>query len=296
MRVTSAMLLKQAMYDLDGLREKYAKAQAGVNGQVLGRPSEDPQRVVEAMDLYGAKERLERSQRAGEDARQWLSVSENSLTSMIERIQAARELAVQAGGPQGLGPEGREGLAREFESIRNALAREMNGRNRDQYLFSGWKTDVAPFADDAAGGVTYSGGVGQMIVRDVAPGLSMPINIPGNQLLATGDFMKTISQMAADTRAGNIASVTGTGISQLDKTLTNLAALRSDLGTRQQELEHYEMLTEANLVHLQERLTRLTGADLETAVMKMTEAQNAYQAALASFAKALPASLLDYLR
>ncbi len=42
MRVTNSMLLNQALFDLEGLREKYAKAQAAVNGRALERPSEDP--------------------------------------------------------------------------------------------------------------------------------------------------------------------------------------------------------------------------------------------------------------
>jgi len=295
MRVTNSMLLSQALFDLQGLREKYAKAQSAVNGRGLERPSEDPQRVVEAMDLSGAKLRLQRAQRSGQDAREWLSVSENSLSAMIERLQAARDTAVQTGSSGALTAEGRETMAQATLSIRSSLLREINGRHRDQYLFAGWKTDTEPFVDDATGGVTYAAVSSGEITRDVAEGLSVAINVPGGDLLGGGDFMKALSDMAADLRAGRTDTVIATRLKEIDAGLNHVIGLRSALGIRQEQVAQYETFAEETLFQIEDRLGDITGADLETAVLKMTEAQSAYQAALASFSKALPTSLLDYM-
>ncbi|HYF76253.1 MAG TPA: flagellin [Symbiobacteriaceae bacterium] len=296
MRVTNAMLTSQALTDLDALRRKFAKAQAGVNGRALERPSEDPQRVVEAMDLSGMKLRIERAQRSGQDAREWLRVTENSLSAMIDRLQGAREAAMQAGNPTALDADAREGLALQIEGLRDSLLREMNGAHRDQRLFAGWKSNVpAAFTLASDGSVTYEGGSDQLIRRDIAPGLSIAVNLPGNQLLSGGDFIKTLSDMAANLRSGDVDTVMGGRLGELDRAMSNLNVLRSDMGVRQNQVEQYEYFSQETLANIEQRIGEITGVDLESAVLAMTEAQTAYQAALASFAKSMPNSLLDYM-
>lgn len=294
MRVTNAMLLSQAMYDLNGLRQKYAKAQSAVNGRALERPSDDVQRVVEAMDLSGAKLRLERSQVAGQDAREWMSVVENGLTTMIETLQNAREVAVQGGSPSSRDPDAHQALAKAVLMMRDSLLQQMNGRHRDQYLFGGWRTDAIPFELED-GGANYVANNSGSLMRDIAPGLSVAINIPGDQLLAQGDMIKTLTDLADDLMNGRTDEVVGDRLKEIDQALGHLTILRSDLGVRQQQVAQYESYALDTLLQIADRMTDITGTDLETAVLQMTEAQTAYQAALASFAKALPTSLLDYM-
>ncbi len=294
MRVTNYMMMNMAMRDLDGLRQKYRKAQDAVNGRVLERPSEDPQRVVEAMDLSGAKLRLERTMRSGQDAREWLSISENSLSAMIEQLQQARDLAVQAGGSGALDPDARESMAKQVLAIRDGLMRELNNQHRDQYLYAGWNSANKPFSlvDGAA---VHQSDAGQNTTRDIAPGLSVTVNVTGDDLMAARDFIKTLSDMSDDLRAGRVGTVANDRLSEIHQSLSHLTQIRSDLGTRQNEVSKYESYAQEALFQIDERLTVITGADLETAVLRMTEAQSAYQAALASFAKTLPTSLLDYM-
>lgn len=298
MRITNTMMTNSALADLQTLRKQLADAQALVNGRALERPSDDPQRVVEAIDLTAMKVRLERAQRSGEDATQWLKASENSLTSMIEELQNARETIVQAGSPANLDTEAREGLAKNLEAIRDAVLREMNSQHRDQYLFAGWKSDVKPFdltPNDPNGSVTYTANNSGVITRDIAPGLSVAINVPGSDLLTKGDFIGILQQTANDLRAGKGDTVTSTDLTNLNTALNHLIDVRSDLGVRQSQVEQYGKFANDNLANIEQRLGEVTGTDLEKAVLQMTEAQNAYQAALAAFSKSMPMSLLDYM-
>ncbi len=294
MRVTHSMLMSSSLRDLDLLRQKYQKAQNAVNGRVLERPSDDPQRVVEAMDLSGAKLRYERTQRTGQDSREWLGMAETHTDAMLEQIQAARDIAVQAGGPGALSPDARQGLVRGLEEVRDALMREMNGQYRGQYLFSGWATDTKPFADNATGGVDYSG-TNDQILRDIAPSLAVPINLTGQDLMAGGDFMKTLTDMIDELNSGDATSVTTTRLEELDKAFDNINRLRSDLGVRYAQIEKYEAYAEKAILNIEERLGKITGGNVEVAMIQMTEARTTYEAALVSFSRALPTSLLDYM-
>jgi flagellar hook-associated protein 3 FlgL len=295
-RVTNTMMVHQAIQDLDKLRREYYKAQNMVNGRVLERPSEDPQRVAEAMDLSGIKLRLQRSQRSGQDAMEWLRTVEISLSNIIDRLQAARELAVQTGGATFIDPEAREATARALEGVRDSLLRELNSQHRGQYLFAGTRTDTQPFTmDPVTGQLVAAPNIGGKITRDIAPGLSVVVNVPGTDITAQGDFIKTINDMIKELRAGVTQPSYTTHLAEIDAALNHLTTIRSELGVRQNQVEQYDAFTQDALLHMEERLTNLTGGDLETAVLRMTEAQNAYQTALASFAKTLPNSLLDYM-
>lgn len=295
MRVTNWMLMNSAIYDLATLKEKYANAQKAVNGRSLERPSDDPQRVVEAMDLAGVKVRLQRAQRAGEDAREWLSITETSLSAMIDHLTAAEETAIQAGSPALKEPSALDNLATMVESLRDSLLREMNTKHRDQYLYSGWATDKVPFKDNGTGGVIYDAISTDLIIRDIAPGFGIPINVPGNKVLAAGDFIDTLSKMAAELRAGNIAAVTSTRLDEIKSAMNGIITLRSNLGLYIKQVEQYENYTRDGLLNVEERLGKISGGDLAESVLRMTEAQQAYEAAIASFSKALPVSLLDYM-
>jgi len=295
MRVTTSMLVARALYDLDGLREQYAKAQDAVNGRALTRPSDDPQKVVEAMDLSGAKERLEAAKRSGDDARAWLAASEDNLSSIISHLQDANQIVVQAGSPGLLDQDAREAMAQALDGLRQDIMRELNATYNSQYLFAGWQTDLPPFTEDPVTHVLTYTGTSNQIQRDIAPGLTIAINVPGDQLIAASDMVKALYDTATALRSGNTGYVISTGLQQIQNAINSLSDIRSSLGVRQKQVEDYQNLADAGINNIEERLANLTGADLETAVLKMTEAQNAYQAALASFAKSLPMSLLDYM-
>src|SRR5690606_36903867 len=111
MRVTNWMLVNTAIRELEDLRTQYAKAQKKVYGRVLERPSDGPQRVIEAIDRNGMKVKLERVQRAAMDAREWLSIAETSLTAMYEDLQAAYETMIQFGSPANQEDTARKNLA-----------------------------------------------------------------------------------------------------------------------------------------------------------------------------------------
>lgn len=292
MRITNAMLMNRAIRDLDRLREQYARAQDAVNGRVLTRASEDPKRVEEAMSLSGAQLRMERVLRAGEDAVNWLQMSEIHLSTMIDRLQAAREAVVQSGGPVGLDPDGQKSLKATLQAIRDSLMQELNAQHQGLYLFGGYQTDKPPF-DMEGGKLTYRGDENELI-RTVAPGYTVGVTVPGSKLGAQG-FIGALDEMIADLEAGKLEKLTAEGLSKLDEAINNLTVLRSDLGLRQNQVTQYTEQAQDSILLIKERLTKISGGDLETAVLDMVEAQTAYQAALASFAKALPQSLIDYM-
>ncbi|MGE5673670.1 MAG: flagellin [Mycobacterium leprae] len=298
MRVTSSMMWTSAQGDLARLRQAYAKAQAAVNGHVLERPSDDPAKVVESMDLSDVAEQLQRVKSSGQDASDWLNNSETRLTSILDQLQSAREYTVQAGSAAAQNPAAREQLANQVLMLRDSILSDMNGQYKGQYLFSGWKTDTKPFSNSDSvtpGGVSYDADSNGLITREIAPGLLVSTNVPGSKLLQAGDFMATLTNIANNLKSGNVDAVVGDGLNQLDKAMDNLTSIRSELGVRQDQIKQYGIFADDRLLKVQQRLSDISGGNMEQSIMNMTQTQAAYQAALQVFSKTLPTSLLDYM-
>lgn len=292
MRVTNYMLLRTAIQDMEHLRSQYAEAQKAVYGRSLERPSDDPARIVEAIDLTGMKVKLERAQRAATDAKEWLSIAETSVAAIGEHLASAEETMIQFGSPANQEPQARESLALQIEGLRDAIKREMNAQHRGRYLFAGWATDKEPFEDDGSGGVNYVGS-SHKTEREIAPGYKVTINIPGDKL--PHGIVATLTQVAQEIRAGNVTNVTGALLGQVKQASADVLARRSDLGISMKQVEQFEGYSRDGLITVEERLGEISGGDIADAVMRMTEVQQSYQVALSAFSKALPLTLMDYM-
>ncbi len=296
MRVTNWMLMRTAVRELDALRTHYAKAQKKVYGRTLERPSDDPQRVIEAIDLTAMKVKLERAQRAATDAKEWLSIAETSLAAIAEDLQAAQETMIQFGSPANQESTARENLALQIEGLRDAILREMNAQHRGRFLFAGWATNQKPFeADPDTGKLTYSG-TSHKIEREIAPGYKVAINVPGNRFLDdTADIIETLTTVANEIRDGNVTAVTGDLLGKVKASADRVLAMRSEVGISMQQVEQFEGYSRDGLITVEERLGEISGGDVADAVMEMTQAQQAYQVALSAFSMALPMTLMDYM-
>lgn len=291
MRVTNWMLVSTAIRELEDLRAQYAKAQKKVYGRALERPSDDPQRVIEAIDLTGMKVKLERAQRAATDAKEWLSIAETSLTAMSEDLQAVYETMIQFGSPANQEPTARQNLALQIEGLRDAIKREMNTQHRGRYLFAGWAVDTLPFEDNGAGGVTYKGST-HKIEREIAPGYKVAINVHGDEL--PHEIIATLTEVANAIRTGTVEDVTK-HLDKVQAAADKLLAKRSEIGLAYQQVEQFEGYARDGLITVEERLGEISGGDIAEAVMEMTQAQQAFQVALTAFSMALPKSLMDYM-
>jgi len=132
--------------------------------------------------------------------------------------------------------------------------------------------------------------------REIAPGYRVKISIPGNWLPST--IIEDLSQMADVMESGDpdaIQEVTTNYLAKVNAAMDELIRLRSEVGLSYAQAERYDTYARDSLINIEERLGVVSGGDLADAVLKMTEAYNAYQAAIAAFSKALPVSLLDYM-
>lgn len=294
MRVTNLMVTQDTAATLRFLKERVASLQQAIaSGQVLRRPSDDPVAATAALALASAGRQAAEYERAAGAARDWYDAADGALANLSDALGQARETAVAAG--TALDATGREALAQSVEHALTSARAAAAGRYRGGYLFSGARLDRSPFAFDPASGAAAYQGDDTIAGATVAPGVVMPLGLPGRQLLAGGDFFATLQRLAADIRAGDNAAVNDR-LGELDRALDQVMYLRSTIGARQEQSERYVEDARQAQAKLQEHLALTAGVDLEKAVLELQDNQNTYQAALAVTARVLPQSLMDYLR
>ena len=173
-------------------------------GRNILTPSDDPVGAARALNVSqalseGAQYAASRSQ-----ATAMLSREEDALQSVVSVLQNLKTLTVQAGNGT-LSDADRASLATTIQSNLDQLVGLANADDGNgQFIFAGFKSATAPFAQQAGGGYQYLGDQGQRLMQvDVA------------RQMATTDDGRSVFQSVqggAGYVASGAAANTGTGV------------------------------------------------------------------------------------
>jgi flagellar hook-associated protein 3 FlgL len=259
------------------------------------RASEDPTSASVAMDLRQQLTRGVQRDRSLSDAQGWLDTADSALTTGLDRLVRAKEIAVRAASTGGLSdPTARQGMATEIDAIRADLLAMGNTRYGDRSLFNGTATGDAY---DASG--TYLGDAGA-VVRDVAAQTNLPVNITGPEIFGTsgvgaGNMFEVLDRLSTAIAAGDEAAI-ATEHDNLDVAVKRMGSATVDIGTRAARVNDLRERALDEKLRITTQLNDIESVDVVEALVTSKAQETAYQAALQVTGKILPLSLLDYLR
>ncbi len=288
MRVTQSMLhanvlraLAANLAGLDRASERVATTRR------LNRPSDDPADVRRAVKLTDAMAEIEQYLRNVDAGDRLLGLADTALARTSEIVTRARELAV-AGANGSLSANDRAAMGREVRQLADQVVALAATKAGDTYIFSGLRTDVAPYGS-ATG--SYQGDTGTILAW-IGPGTSLPVNVVGSTVF--DPVLGALDDLATELESGAPASATT--LASLDTALTGVVDARAVVGARQNRLGlTRSALDDARLAT--ERLRSMVeDADLAEAIGELSRRETTYQAALGVTARVLSTSLVDYLR
>jgi flagellin-like hook-associated protein FlgL len=161
--------------------------------------------------------------------------------------------------------------------------------------------------DHALGSMTAASGsavanayayVGNSGVNTVQVGDSMNVvtNIAGNQLLTSGaNVIGSLSGLISALQSGDVDKI-GTATTAITAALTYVNQQRVPLDSTINQLNSQESYLSQEKITLTTQQTALVGVDLTDAATNLSQAELDNSAVLAAAAKALPETLLDYLK
>lgn len=278
------------MSDLDKLNQQLA------SGKQFQRPSDAPIKVTNSMQFSSMLEDNNQYQRNIEQARNWISFSENALADMNDVLQTTRELALQAANSTN-NEEDVDKIALVVKELRNELVSIANSKLGDNYIFSGQATNKKPivFDDTQALGdkVSYQGDFNK-ISRGINPSIEMDININGQYAFkgAIEDLNKLIDNMENYDQE----AISNTDLANLDGVINNTLAYRAELGAKINRLDLTESRLEDDNLSIQKLKSKNEDIDIAETIMNLKMKENVYQASLASGARIIQPSLMDFLR
>ncbi len=298
-RVTEGMLGRRLLSDLRASTQRIATAQRQIaSGRRIDKPSDDPLATHNALRLRSELAGIAQDRRTIDDTKGWLDTTDSALGTMTEVVHRARELALQ-GANGAIGQTERNKLADEIDQLIETAKSAGNTSYGGRYVFAGQDTDDPPYTP---GAVDAYDGDSNPIARQIGPGVSVQINVPGVDVLGDGTaatppkLLNTLRTIAADLRAGNLPGLRGAALNNLERNLEDVTSARGVVGALSTRLE----AAEERLAQVEESTTALLSAnedtDIAKAMIDLTTQQSVYQAALQSGQSLIQPSLLDFLR
>lgn len=288
------------------------------SGRRILTPEDDP---------IGASEVLEVSQSKGVNtqymtnqgtAESNLSLLESVMSSVGDELQSIHERAVQAGNGS-LDAAQRGMIAEELKQRMNSLVALANTRDGNGlYLFSGFKTNVQPFAVDAAAVpphslatnsyVTYSGDGGQQALQ-VSASLTMATSENGQDVfMQIRDGQGNLTGKSIFDAVQNLVTIldpnSGVSFNNADYTealgdimgsLEHVNQTRASVGARLQALDSLTTTAEDNDFLYESRISELQDLDYASAITKLARYQLQLEAAQESFKRTSQLSLFNIL-
>jgi flagellar hook-associated protein 3 FlgL len=300
-RITTQMTTARVLANINNVQDQLATTQQQLStGLRINQPSDDPYGASLAIQLKNDLQGLTTYSNNVTDGTAWASAADTSLSNVMNMLQRAQELTVQASN----GVESATDLsatADEIDQLADAMKQEANTQYNGQYIFSGTATNTQPYS--SATGDVFQGNTAA-ITRQIGPGSSLQVNVDVSGLLGSGasandgKLLNTLRTIAADMRSGNgagVADLSANQLSNLQNSLNSLVQLQANVGAAQNRLT----LAGDRIQGLQNSDTAALSNDedvnMAQAVTTFSSEQAAFSAALKAGANIVQSSLMDFL-
>jgi len=311
MRVTSNTFPDALVSQLGDLSTRQNKLQnQAATGQVLQLPEDNPAAMRRVLDLQAqasATNQYQSNIARQQDVATATYTATKSLKTISDR---ASEIATLADGLKS--PEELNAYATEINQLIQQAAQVANTKNNGDYLFAGTRSDQPAFAvtTDVNGqvtAVTYQGNE-SVATSEIAENVTLSAQVPGANSSGAGprgllsdsrsgaDFFNHLISLRDHLTSGNTAAISSADKNKLANDEDNFIYHIGLNGAMQSRLEATSAMTKDRAASLTSQVSNQADADLAQTLVRLSQTQNAYQAALQSAGSMLNVSLLDYLK
>jgi flagellar hook-associated protein 3 FlgL len=297
-RYTQRLMVDRSLASVQAGLSRLARTQEQLTtGRVINRPSDSPTGTNSAMRLRSETAMQTQYARNADDGLAWLGQIDSTVTSMLDSVNKARDLALQGASTGSNDQSSREALATEVEQIRSALLGQANTRHLGRPIFGGVTAGKNAY-DTTTGGFVGEplAGPGTTVQRTVADGVQVRVDVTGPEVFGSGteDVFAVLNDVANHLRTDPTA-LSG-DLDRLDTSLQRMRTAVADVGTRYGRVEQAAQTAKDVTLDLQASLSEVENVDLAKATVDLQLQEVAYQAALATTGRVLQPTLLDFLR
>ena len=302
MRITNNMLINNVLLNVSNNLNRTQKYQSQLaTGKKITMPSDDPIVASKALKLRTDVAEILQYRRNCDDATSWMDITEATLNQIGEVIHRLREISVQAA--NGTNTEDDiEKIRTEAEELKTQLIHLANTTYAGRHIFSGFKTDK-PLLDEE-GKFNFDIRNTEQIKFEIGIGDDINVNVPGGDLFHRGTdgeedakcfLVDTLDKVISAMESGDQAQISSL-LGEIDIEIDNLLRVRAGLGARMNRVELSSNRLDDDNVNFTRLMSLNEDVDMAEAIMNLNNEMNVYQASLATSAKVIQQSLVDYLR
>jgi flagellar hook-associated protein 3 FlgL len=304
MRVTNNMMTDSLVRYLTTQNEALYERQTIIASQKrINKPSDDPIGTGKIMDYRQTLASIEQYQTNIQRGKTRLEVTESNLDLVDDLLQLAKGLAETETDES---TESRQLAAEEVKTIYDQVLDLANLELDGNYLFSGYKTQTAPFSRDDSMATTfdrftvaYNGDDGDARFI-VAQNTEIAIEADGRPLFhnAAGgginifDAMRDLIVGLENDDTDAIYAQVGM-IDQAQSQIDNIRAANSPIAYQLETTENHWNNYKSKI---QDLLGKEEEADITQAVVELQSIELAYQTTLATAARIIQPGLIDFLK
>ncbi len=291
MRVTNSFSQQDYLNNLSRVQSELNAALERMSTQLrVERGSDDPVAATELGELADETKMLTMRKNGISQSQPWLELTEQGISDLNSVLIKAQTYAEQ-GASSTLNASQRQALAEQIRGLRDQVKSIVNLRVNGQYIFSGTRTDLAPYG--AAG--TYQGN--ESVISIPLDQNTAPINIPGDQIFGDGTTtgpLKLLSDLETALRTGTADDVQAL-LDPLRTAQQNNSVMIAKIGNMRSAIEDANTRINNRQTTVAARANALGAADLATAISDVAKFTQAHQATLSAGARIFGATFFDYM-
>jgi flagellar hook-associated protein 3 FlgL len=287
------------MSQIHRLNEELLMVQEKISSQKkLNRPSDDPLGMTKVLDFRSEISGIDQYQDNIATAKSRIQFGESTLGFVDDLLAQARGVAQNNTDPD-ITAEHRQLAAEEVKDILEQIIQMANSKFGNAYMFSGHKTDTEPYSAAADYTVTYNGDDGDVRFI-IGENSEISLDANGENVFNGGvDIFLQLKNLVdglenPDLVAGSAAIQTT--IEPLWDAREQVNNKRSEYGPKIDRLEITEKYWSNLKPQLRKAITDIEDADLPKAIVELQALELSYQTTLATTAKIIQPTLMNFLR
>ncbi len=303
MRVTQNITTSNFISYINQHAENLLKTQQQIASQKrINKSSDDPIGMGQVLGYRTNLAVTDQYQENIEQGMTRLEFNEVTLDLASDLVNTARKLAENYSGST-LSAATRQSAALQVKDLYDQVMQMANSKFNGNYIFSGHATNTAPFSHDADFTATYNGDDGEIRIM-VSDNVEVNIVADGSKIFqnaANGgvnifdelknliDGLENPDPVAGSAQIEAAANVLQAGRDQINSRRSEYAPVLYRLQATDEYLTHLRPKVE-------EAMATLEQADITKAVVELQNLELAYETTIATAARIIQPSLLDFLR
>ena len=297
-RITNNMIINNFLANFTRSQKSLNKYMEQLTtGEKFSRISDEPIYAVKAMKLETMLKFNEKYMENAEEGINWLNVTDKALDDVVKTLRKLRDSAVKAANGT-MTPDDRLKIKQEVDQLKEHLIDVANSRYGNAYIFNGAKTRIQPYKNvDSTDPSAYVGEGGlsnEKLLRELGAGITIEVNVTGAEI-GFGQIFADL-QGFSNALENNDTDTLETMMGTIDKHIESVLGARAQVGSRQTRLElTVDRFTSQEIAYA-DILNKTKGTDIAETIMKLKNEENVYRIALATGARIIQPTLMDFLR